>query len=132
MAVNGRFPDSLLTYLSWPEASYLRLRTDAAASIGRLATAFRRDMGIPLRLTDAYRTYATQVKLKAEKGKFAATPGTSLHGWGIAVDAASNINVWGSPQRNWMVANAPRHGWTSPAWAQLGQSTPEAWHWEHA
>ena len=133
-ALNGRLPDSLLTHLPWPEAAGFRLRADAAASAGRLATAFRAHFNAPLLLTDAYRTFASQVELKASKGVWAATPGTSNHGLGIAIDFASGINVDGSVQHLWMTANAGRFGWVNPTWAtdwnpSNGQHEP--WHWEY-
>src|SRR5665648_60261 len=134
MALNGRFPDSFLAYLGWPEADHLRLRPDAAASITRLAAAFEAHFGKPLYLSDAYRTYAVQVSLKKTKGVFAATPGTSVHGLGLAIDAASRINVDGSAEHRWMEANAGAFGWVNPAWAQDYNSNNgqhEPWHWEY-
>src|SRR5665648_704686 len=133
MALNGRFPDSFLAYLGWPEADHLRLRPDAAASITRLAAAFEARFGKPLYLSDAYRTYVQQVSLKVTKGSFAATPGTSVHGLGLAIDAASRVNVDGSEEHRWFEANAPLYGWVNPAWAvdynpYNGQHEP--WHWE--
>src|SRR5665647_1269602 len=134
MALNGRFPDSLLAYLGWPEADHLRLVPAAAASITRLAAAFEAAFGKPLYLSDAYRTYAVQVTLKVIKGKFAATPGTSNHGLGLAVDAASRVNVDGSAEHRWMEMHAPAYGWVNPTWAvdwisANGQHEP--WHWEY-
>ena len=133
-ALNGRLPDSLLTGLPWLEAAGFRLRIDAAASAGRLAAAFYVHFAAPLHLTDAYRTFASQVELKDRKGVWAATPGTSNHGLGIAIDFASGINVDGSVQHLWMVANAGRFGWVNPTWAtdwnpSNGQHEP--WHWEY-
>jgi len=132
--LNGRLPDSVLTNLPWPEADYLRLRADAAASLGRLAVAFKQVFGRPLLLTDAYRTFVQQESLKIQKGVWAATPGTSVHGLGLAVDLASNINSDWTPEHRWMVANAGRFGWVNPLWAidqnpLNGQHEP--WHWEY-
>jgi len=133
-ALNGRLPDSLLTHLPWAEAAGFRLRIDAAASAGRLAAAFYAHFAAPLLLTDAYRTFASQVELKASKGVWAATPGTSNHGLGIAIDFASGINVDGSVQHRWMVANAGRFGWVNPLWAtnwNPADGQHEPWHWEY-
>jgi hypothetical protein len=127
-------PDSALVHLSWPEEASERLRPDAAASIDRLAVAFCAQFHTPLRITDSYRTYAEQVTLKAEKGAGAATPGTSNHGFGIALDMASLINQDGSATHRWFEANAPRYGWINPAWAvdfDPGNGSHEAWHWEY-
>jgi len=132
-ALNGHLPASVLVYLSWPEASRLRLRADAAASATQLAAAFRARFGRPLYVSDAYRTFEQQQVLKIQKGSFAATPGTSNHGLGVALDLASNINVDGSAEHRWMEANGPTFGWINPAWAvdfNPANGEHEPWHWE--
>jgi len=133
MALNGQFPSTMLVNLGWPEADHLRLVPDAAASLNRLAVAFAQHFGKPLYLSDAYRTLAEQKRLKITKGAFAAQPGTSNHGWGLAIDMASRINVDGSDEHRWMEANGPYFGWINPWWAENyiprdGQHEP--WHWE--
>ena len=133
MALNGQFTDTMLAYLGWPEADHLRLVPDAAASLNRLAIAFEAHFGKPLYLSDAYRTLAEQKRLKITKGAYAASPGTSNHGWGLAIDMASRINVDGSDEHRWMEAYGPYYGWINPWWAENyiprdGQHEP--WHWE--
>ncbi len=128
-SANGRLTDAELVRLSFSTES---LAPGPAADLERLNIAYRDAFGTSLTVTDGYRTYDSQVALRASKGRFAATPGTSKHGLGRAVDLGGGVQTWGSAQRNWMVAHAPAYGWTSPAWAQLGNSTPEPWHWEHA
>ena len=59
-----------------------------------------------------------------------AVPGTSNHGWGLAVDLCGGIQSYTSPQHAWMTEHAGRFGWRQPAWAQQGGSKPEPWHWE--
>jgi len=59
--------------------------------------------------------------------------GTSMHGWGKAVDFSDNGQGmdFGSPGYAWLKANAARFGWNHPGWAEPGGSAcPEAWHWE--
>ena len=134
MARNGLFPDALLTHLGWPEADHLRLVPNAAASLNRLAIAFEANFDKPLYLSDAYRTFDEQVRLKITKGVFAATPGSSNHGFGLAIDMASRINIDGSAEHRWMEANGPYYGWINPWWAENyiprdGQHEP--WHWEY-
>lgn len=134
MALNGRFPDSDLAYLGWFEADHLRLIPAAATSITRLAAAFEAEFSKPLYLSDAYRTYAQQVYLKKIKGTFAATPGKSNHGLGLAIDMASRINIDGSDEHRWMEANGPSFGWINPYWAEdynPGNGEHEPWHWEY-
>jgi len=132
--INGRLPDSALEHLNWPEEISEELRPDAAESIDRLAVAFHAAFGTPLRITDSYRSYAEQVLLKVTKGALAATPGTSNHGLGIAIDMASGINSDGSTTHKWMEQNGPRYGWINPDWAQdynPRNGAHEAWHWEY-
>jgi len=133
MALNGQFPSTMLAYLGWPEADHLQLVPGAAASLTRLAAKFEAAFGTPLYITDAYRTLAVQKALKISKGPFAATPGTSNHGLGLAIDMASRINVDGSAEHLWMSVHGPEFGWINPYWAVdfnplNGQHEP--WHWE--
>ena len=133
MALNGQFPRAMLAHLGWPEADHLQLVPGAAASITRLAAKFEAAFGKPLYITDAYRTLASQKALKVSKGKFAATPGTSNHGLGLAIDMASRINVDGSAEHLWMSVHGPAFGWINPWWATDWNPTNgqhEPWHWE--
>lgn len=126
---NGHIPLSALTRCS--TGRYLR--SDAAASYERMALAFNRVFG-PMYMTDAYRNYAEQVAVKKVKGRYAATPGTSNHGWGIAVDFASRINSHVSREHAWMDAHAAEYGWVNPIWASNSNPNDgmfEPWHWEY-
>lgn len=125
---NGRIPASAMCQLE--TAAGQMLRCDAQAAFDRLSKAFEARFGAPISVTDAYRDYATQVILKRRKGRMAATPGTSNHGWALAVDLGSGINSFGTAQHQWMRANAPRFGWIHPGWARQTGSLPEPWHWE--
>ncbi len=125
---NGRLPAGALTSLSW--ASGQRLRPDAAAQLERLNVAFRARFGHDIAVTDSYRSFAGQVAARRTRGHLAATPGTSNHGWGVAVDLGSGINRFGTETHRWMRENAPKFGWDLPAWARQDGSKPEPWHWE--
>lgn len=59
----------------------------------------------------------------------AAVPGTSQHGWGLALDLGSNVNNYGTPENNWVRENAGRFGWWWPTWARKSPSY-EPWHYE--
>lgn len=117
---NGKIPPSALIEIS--QGGH-RLYAPAAASWNNMVAAARAE-GIELRLTDSYRDYDEQVDLVRRKGLYsqgglAATPGTSNHGWGMAVDA----DVTDPRTRNWLQVNGPRFGWV--------ESVPrEPWHWE--
>lgn len=120
---NGNLDPTTLTSIGGGH----KLRGDAAAAYLQMAAAAQQD-GITWSITDSYRDYATQVRLAQEKGLYsqgglAATPGTSNHGWGLAVDLGGGANNTGTPQNNWLVANANRFGYfTIPR---------EPWHWEY-
>ncbi|MBO1752821.1 M15 family metallopeptidase [Actinotalea sp. BY-33] len=128
---NGHIPTSTLCTPAWA-ASHHKVRCDANAALTELNAAYRNRFGTNLVVTSTYRTYAQQVALKKQKPTLAATPGTSNHGWGLAADLGGGVQVWGSPQHNWMRANANKYGWFHPAWAQYDGSLPEPWHWEYA
>ena len=126
---NGLIPPSAMCDLGLPGH---RLRCDAAAAYRAMAAAFAADRGESLCITDSYRTYASQLRLYGEKPALAAVPGTSNHGWGLAVDLCGGIERFGTPQYAWLVANAGRFGWLHPEWADPGNGREEPWHWEYA
>ncbi|SNS07684.1 N-terminal domain of peptidoglycan hydrolase CwlO-containing protein [Geodermatophilus saharensis] len=126
---NGLIPPSALCPLGVGGHS---LRCDAAAAYRAMSGAFAAQFGEPICITDSYRTYAGQVRLYGEKPALAAVPGTSNHGWGLAVDLCGGIQTFGTAQYAWMVANAGRFGWLHPTWADPGNGREEPWHWEYA
>jgi len=117
---NGRIPADMLTPIGigqhrlWAPAAaaFKQMRADAAAQ------------GIAISVTDTYRTYDQQVQLAAQKGLYkdggwAAVPGTSPHGWGLATDL--DVTPAGLA---WVRANGARYGFV--------ETTPrEPWHWEY-
>lgn len=117
---NGKIPPTALAEIG---QSGHRLYAPAAASWDSLVAAAKAD-GIDLRITDSYRSYEQQVDLVRRKGLYSegglgARPGTSNHGWGLAVDA----DVTDTRTRNWLKVNGPRFGWM--------ETVPrEPWHWE--
>lgn len=125
---NGHLAPNELMSLSFAPSK--RLAPAAAAGMEKLNKAYRARFGNNIFITDAYRTFAEQVLLKAAKGDLAATPGQSNHGEGLAVDLGGGINSFGTAQHKWMQDNAASFGWVHPSWAQQGGSKPEPWHWE--
>ncbi len=101
-----------------------RLYAPAAAAWDGLVAAAASE-GFELRITDSYRSYDQQVDLAERKGLYkqgglAATPGTSNHGWGLAVDA----DVRDPRLLEWLRTNGPRFGFV--------EAVPrEPWHWEY-
>ncbi|UOY02989.1 M15 family metallopeptidase [Blastococcus sp. PRF04-17] len=126
---NGLIPPSAMCPLG---AGSHVLRCDAAAAYRAMSAAFASAFGTPICITDSYRTYASQVDLYGRKPALAAVPGTSNHGWGLAVDLCGGIERFGTPQYNWMKANAGRFGYLHPDWAEPGNGREEPWHWEYA
>lgn len=126
---NGRIPASSLAPIPWAPSE--RLRADATHALTAMNNAYVVAFGKNIAITDSYRDYDAQVRLKAQKPTLAGTPGTSNHGWGLALDLGGGINTFGTAEHNWMRVNAPTYGWALPAWAQAGGSKPEPWHWEY-
>ncbi|HWM05446.1 MAG TPA: NlpC/P60 family protein [Actinophytocola sp.] len=106
------------------------LRCDAAAAYSALNRAYAAAFGRPVCLSDSYRTFTSQVRLYGVKPALAAVPGTSNHGWGLAVDLCGGIQSFRGAEYAWMAANAPAFGWSNPPWAQQGHGREEPWHWE--
>ncbi len=124
---NGLIPPGAMCPL--PVSGQL-LRPDAAVAFQRLNAAYVQRFGKAMCVTDSYRSYAQQVVTYQQKPSLAAVPGTSNHGWGLAVDLCGGAESFGSPVDLWMRANAGRYGWVHPAWADPSGPRPEPWHWE--
>lgn len=131
---SGHLTTSQLQKLSWTNKS---LAPAAATALESLNKAYKAKFGTNLTVTDAYRSYAAQVRTKAQKGALAATPGYSNHGWGLAVDLGGGANSYGTAQHKWLRENAPSYGWVWPDWARKGtplatsgSTKSEPWHWE--
>ncbi|MCE1177660.1 MAG: D-alanyl-D-alanine carboxypeptidase family protein [Micrococcales bacterium] len=127
---NGQIPSSGLCPIY--NGSGEALRPKAAAAFNAMSKAYEKETGSPICITDSYRSYGDQVAVKASRGFWAATPGTSNHGFGLALDLCGGINSFGTAAHAWMKQNAPAYGWFHPAWAEPGGALPEPWHWEYA
>ncbi len=117
---NGNVPATALTPI---RQSGHRMYAPAAAAWDGLVSAAAAD-GVSVRITDSYRSYDQQVDLVKRKGLYSegglgARPGTSNHGWGLAVDADVND----ARTLDWIRTNGPRFGYV--------EAVPrEPWHWE--
>lgn len=125
---NGRIPADVLCPLEFAPGHLLRC--DAAERLTALNALFVRQFGVNIPLTDSYRSYEQQLAVKAAKPYLAAVPGTSNHGWGIAVDFGSPIHTGISAEYAWLRVHGPDFGWDNPVWARLDGSKPEPWHFE--
>lgn len=107
-----------------------------AGKFQELIAAAKRD-GINLGVTDSYRTYGEQVTLYNTKGPgWAATPGRSNHGWGLAFDF-KGINGTSKQQAYaWLRNNASKYGWSNfvggygPDTRGPNGTQKEPWHWQ--
>jgi LAS superfamily LD-carboxypeptidase LdcB len=119
MANNGNLPPSDLAPIKNGQ-----LRKDAAAAWNAMNAECRAN-GVELRPTgskSSYRTYAQQVELwnlyQSGGGNLAARPGTSNHGWGIAVDLASQ------QMRSMLDRVGDKYGWSK----RTSDAPSEWWH----
>jgi LAS superfamily LD-carboxypeptidase LdcB len=161
---NGSFPAELIGKTNWGTP----LIIDIVPYWNQLETAFEQKFGFTFKYASGNRTYAKQVELKGswsrkrsepdKEGKtyslasYAAPPGSSNHGWAVAVDLSmrykkgvkryrttppkgytrKNHPFYGKEAYKWLFANAPTYGFHNPPWAR--QTSPkkpwEPWHWE--
>ena len=117
---NGQIPPDALTPIG---RGGHRLAAPAAEAFSAMEAAAKRD-GVSFGVTDSYRSYDQQVDLVRRKGLYsqgglAAQPGTSQHGWGLAVDLDLDAEA-----QAWMRSNGREFGFV--------EDTPrEPWHWAY-
>ncbi len=115
---NGKIPANALEKVG---NTGHRLWAPAAQSLENMLAAAKKD-GVRIGITDSYRPYEEQVDLARRKGLYsqgglAAKPGTSDHGWGMAVDLDLNAKA-----QAWMRQHGKEYGFE--------EDTPrEPWHW---
>ncbi|AAZ54406.1 hypothetical protein Tfu_0368 [Thermobifida fusca YX] len=126
-APNGLLPSDSLCELH-VEGHYLR--ADAAVDFLRMNQAYAQEFGTDMCVTSSYRDLQNQHRVYAQQPPgYAAVPGTSNHGLGLAVDLCGGVQNQGSPQFNWLEAHAGEYNWFHPAWAYSNPFEP--WHWEY-
>jgi LAS superfamily LD-carboxypeptidase LdcB len=118
---NGRIPEASLAPLT---GSSERMWAPAAQRLNELM-ADAKKAGVSISVTDAYRSYDDQVAVANSKGLYtqgglAAAPGTSEHGWGLAVDLGLDAT-----SQAWMKQHAKEYGF-------VDNVPRESWHWEFA
>lgn len=135
---NGKISNQLLGKATKGSINKPTMLQEIVSSYDRMAEAFNKRFPTKQLGAWGYRTYNRQVKLKEEKPRLAATPGTSNHGWGLAIDVhyfetgkagALSLDYSGDEYR-WLNANSSQYGWTNPQWARQGGGKEEPWHWE--
>ncbi|WP_228373651.1 M15 family metallopeptidase [Demequina soli] len=122
--VNGQLRSDQLCQL-WVSGEYMR--PDAAMALAALNEQFKTEFGTDICIASSYRSLSQQYSTKATRGYLAATPGTSMHGLGLAVDFcrthASGVYY------AWLSRNAGTYGFWNPDWAKTTKYEP--WHWEY-
>ena len=126
---NGNIPLDVLCPVEFAPTQHLRC--DAAEALARMNAAYRQVFGHDMVISGSYRSLPDQVITRAAKGGLAAVPGTSNHGWGLAVDLGDGMDSYGSAQYAWLKVNAVLFGWHHPTYMDQGGRGPhEPWHWE--
>lgn len=145
---NGRLPREALTVVSSRSNGYeCQVASVGSADRAWMAlVAAAEDDGVDIEGGWCYRTYQSQVSAWNRRQCYipgncdgdphppTARPGTSVHGWGLAIDvwgASDNILGCSAPELLWLQINAPRFGWVNPEWARCGHLGSEPWHWEY-
>lgn len=106
----------------WPEAAL----TWNAARAAAIADGVPAGEFMPAGSASSARTFQQQVGLKADwaargEPQKAAEPGTSNHGWGLAVD------VLGPRAQAWLARHGMAYGWSHDEGARVG----EVWHYRY-
>lgn len=124
--LNGNVPDTALCAMPSANDAEARAQTRAVAGFNAMNEAFRANFGHDIYISSTYRTFDKQVAVKREKGRLAATPGWSNHGYGLALDLSLT-----TAEQRWIQQNGPTYGWWHPLWARPDGSKPEPWHYEY-
>ena len=149
---NGKVPKDKLGSI---DSSYGggTLHIEAAKMYNKLIARAKKD-GIKWRVSSTYRDYSSQVACYEKYGPgSAAKPGSSPHGWGLALDfgeicgmqetkakalgvgrakpAPAKYTRENSKIYQWLAKNAPNYGWYNPYRLADNAGMDEAWHWEY-
>jgi hypothetical protein len=138
---NGQMPDNKLRSINNPgkyrgaiqsDGGKIRLYTKASKALDDLLAAAE-SANITLKINSAYRTLQDQQRVYSKNCTAdgictppTARPGSSNHGFGIAVDFANKSATKMSesmPEYKWLAANGPKFGFR--------RIRSEAWHWEY-
>jgi len=129
--LNGRIPEHLLSPIplcynaigdfepGYTATTPRYLNGSALDALHRLQAAFKRRFGHYATIDLTYRSYAEQ-EFWFEKfsSPRAATPGTSNHGYGLAIDFEERedpwIYSWGAVANDWLLTHQARFGFDNP------------------
>jgi LAS superfamily LD-carboxypeptidase LdcB len=137
---NGEIPESKLRSITNPtkykgaissDSGRVRLYDKASIALDKLIAAAEKS-GITVKINSAYRTVEDQKRVYAENCPggickiLTAKPGTSNHGFGLAVDFATPELARiknGDKLYEWLVKNGATYG--------FARIKKETWHWEY-
>lgn len=131
---NGQLPSSELASVGgdWAADSPV-LQKEAAEAYNKMDAAFYAALGKHLEFMGSISDYRD---LEGQKGVykisrpgFAAEPGTSNHGWGLAADLKDW--AWHDDKDKWLQANAWKYGFYKPFGLNEFGKAPEPWHVEY-
>jgi LAS superfamily LD-carboxypeptidase LdcB len=149
---NGKIPKDKLGSIDTSYGGGI-LHIEAAKMYNKLIAQAKRE-GIRWRVSSTYRDYAGQLACFEKYGSgSAAKPGSSPHGWGLALDfgeiagmqqsrakalgvgradaSAARYTRENSKIYQWLAVNGPKYGWYNPYRLGDGIKMEEAWHWEY-
>jgi LAS superfamily LD-carboxypeptidase LdcB len=131
---NGEIPDGKLRLINnaskykgaiTSDGGRIRLYEKASIALDKLIVAAEQAK-IPVKINSGYRTYDDQVRVRAQYPNDSAKPGTSNHGFGLAVDFATpglkRVKP-GDKLYDWLIVNGPKYGFE--------RIEKETWHWEY-
>jgi hypothetical protein len=139
---NGELPANLIAKLDF---SSIKLEKHAAKQLNAMNKEFKAKFGVDIAMSGGNRSFDVQNSIfdwahydktgKARKigtngGTAAAKPGTSQHGWGLAIDT-SNMGDKGSAKFDFLEAIGGKYGWVNPGWAKGSGAGHEPWHREY-
>ena len=143
---NGELPSDLMVPIPWQKGQFIE--KNAFKQLDKLNEAFKAEFNKNMPIICGFRSIDVQDKLfnwplyestgkkQTYQGNACAPPGTSLHGWGQAVDIdglhGANKSVAGNKKFAWLMENSKKYNWIKPAWANTGSGPSyEPWHFEY-
>lgn len=109
----------------------------AVADLEAFSAAYQEAFGETLPIDpweySTYRSVADQEEVQRTiSAPIVATPGTSPHGWGLAIDFREGSEYgFGSERHNWLRTHGPSYGWVLQPWHQEDGKYREYWHFDY-
>lgn len=130
---NGVVPSSDLCTIPFLPTHKIRCGTlrDLLAFNDAYYAHFGTNLPIDTWRYSTFRSYRDQVAVWNEIGPpNAARPGTSPHGYGLAIDFVERYG-FSSVQNRWLATHGPTYHWVRQPWHDQGGSWGEWWHFDY-